>query len=234
MEEIWKDIENYEGLYQVSNLGKVRAYPNIKHSEFKILKQAIVSGYYIVCLRKNNKSKNFRVHRLVAEAFIPNPNNYPMVGHKDENNFKTGNGCNNCVDNLEWCTFKHNSNMPKYKERMSGSNNPMYGKKRKVVKNNNKRDFSGKNNPMYGKKHSESSRKKMSESRTGEKNHAYGKSLSEEHKKKLSRPVKCVETGIVYYGATEAEKQTGIFATSIIRCCKGKLKTTGGFHWEYV
>lgn len=61
MEEIWKDIENYEGLYQVSNLGKVRAYPNIKHSEFKILKQAIVSGYYIVCLRKNNKSKNFRV-----------------------------------------------------------------------------------------------------------------------------------------------------------------------------
>lgn len=69
MEEIWKDIENYEGLYQVSNLEKVRAYPNIKHNEFKILKQAIVSGYYIVCLRKNNKSKKFSSASLSCRSF---------------------------------------------------------------------------------------------------------------------------------------------------------------------
>ena len=99
MEEIWKDIEGYEGLYQVSNLGRVKSLRrNI------ILRQGITrNGYEIVNLYKN-KSKYFLIHRLVANVFIPNPNNYPIVNHKDENKL------NNCVDNLEWCTQKYNIN----------------------------------------------------------------------------------------------------------------------------
>lgn len=101
MEEIWKDIKGYEGLYQVSNLGRVKSLGNGKE---KIRKTNISSnGYLSLILVKNKKGKNFSVHRLVAEAFIDNPDNLPCVNHKDENKL------NNCVDNLEWCTKQYNS-----------------------------------------------------------------------------------------------------------------------------
>ena len=114
MQEIWKDIKNYEGLYQVSNLGNVRSLNRIrkngkKENQFylqkgKILKPAVQSiGYKFVVLCKNGESKGYRVHRLVAETFIENPNNYNCINHKDENRL------NNCVDNLEWCTIAYNN-----------------------------------------------------------------------------------------------------------------------------
>lgn len=92
--EIWKDCKGYEGLYQVSNLGRVW---NIKLQRY--LKGSYdKDGYIQVYLTaKNGKCKIERVHRLVALAFLDNPNNYPQVNHKDENK------SNNCVDNLEWC-----------------------------------------------------------------------------------------------------------------------------------
>ena len=104
MDEIYKDIEGYEGLYQVSNLGNVKSlnYHNTKKE--KILKPAIRNWYLKVDLCKNNKKKTYFVHRLVAQAFIENPNNYSFVNHKDE--CKT----NNVVENLEWCTQKYNCN----------------------------------------------------------------------------------------------------------------------------
>lgn len=128
MKEIWRDIKNYEGLYQVSNFGRVRSYPNKFHKDFLIMSQVIINGYYSVGLSKNGKKKMRFVHRLIAETFIPNPDKLPQVSHKDENNFKTGDGCNNCVDNLEWCTAKENSNMPKHKQYCQKENNPFYGK----------------------------------------------------------------------------------------------------------
>lgn len=119
--ETWKDIEGYENLYQVSNTGRVRS---IKNNKVYVLKQyTTIYGYMKTILWKNNKMKNFPTHRLVAKAFIPNPNNYPIINHKDEN--KT----NNCVDNLEWCTPKYNSNYGKSRERCSmnnGSNKPVF------------------------------------------------------------------------------------------------------------
>ena len=101
MNEVWKDIVGYEGHYQVSNLGRVKS---IKFGKEKILKQAFdKDGYLQSVLSKNNKHITFLTHRLVAKAFIDNPNNYCEINHKDENKQ------NNCVDNLEWCDRQYNN-----------------------------------------------------------------------------------------------------------------------------
>ena len=113
MEEIWKDIVGYEGYYQVSNFGNVRSLDRYVKNQMgtlslrkgKITKQRYdKDGYKQVYLCKHGNVKYYFVHRLVAEAFITNPNNYPIINHKDE--VKD----NNCVDNLEWCTVKYNTN----------------------------------------------------------------------------------------------------------------------------
>ena len=109
MNEIWKDIKNYEGFYQISNLGRVKSLPRKRNNKFNneeiILKQfKNTNGYLQVDLWKNNVGKHILVHKLVAQTFINNPNNYPFINHKDENKQ------NNCVNNLEWCTSKYNAN----------------------------------------------------------------------------------------------------------------------------
>lgn len=98
--EVWKDIQNYENLYQVSNLGNVRSIRNGKVANKTLKKHK--HGYLHVELFKNGKSKMFLVHRLVAIAFIENPHNYKTINHKDE--CRT----NNNVLNLEWCTQSYN------------------------------------------------------------------------------------------------------------------------------
>lgn len=100
--ETWKAIAEYEGLYEVSDQGRVKS---LKHGKEKILKpQKNTDGYLHVGLYKDGHTKHTLVHRLVAEAFIPNPNNLTTVNHKDE--VKT----NNTVGNLEWMSIKDNNN----------------------------------------------------------------------------------------------------------------------------
>lgn len=102
--EIWLDIKGYEGLYQVSNHGRVRSLNYWKTGKVKILSTRICNGYLRVGLSKDGKEKMFMIHRLVAEAFIPNWFDDPCVNHIDENKE------NNNVENLEWCDTKHNDN----------------------------------------------------------------------------------------------------------------------------
>ena len=109
--EIWKDIKDYENLYQGSNWGRVKSLDrwvkdtngSLRFYKGRILKPGTnTCGYLQVSLYKNGKEKIFYVHRLVAEAFIPNPNNLPEVNHRDENKQ------NNSVENLEWCDRLYN------------------------------------------------------------------------------------------------------------------------------
>lgn len=124
MQEIWKDVKCYEGYYQVSNLGRIRSLNRkVFKSKHQIeLKGKILnltqnnSGYFGVNLCVNNKRKKFLIHRLVAISFIPNPNNFDCINHKDEDK------SNNCIDNLEWCNHKYNNNYGSFKSRISQKN----------------------------------------------------------------------------------------------------------------
>lgn len=112
MNEFWKPINGYQGLYEVSSLGRVKSLPRKKkfgNREY-LTKTTLMTGcnngngYLSVTLCKDHKHKRFYIHRLVAETFIANPKHYPQINHLDENR------SNNKVDNLEWCTAKHNIN----------------------------------------------------------------------------------------------------------------------------
>ena len=100
MTEVWKDIPGYEGIYQVSNQGRVKR--SFKKGERIMSGKKAKDGYIDVILSVNQNKRCYRLHRLVAEAFIPNPNNKPQVNHKDRNKR------NNEVGNLEWVTGSEN------------------------------------------------------------------------------------------------------------------------------
>lgn len=122
MEEIWKDINGFESIYQISNFGNVKSCDKrVKNGngyavrKGKQLKPNLTKGgYYSVHLYIGQRKREPKlIHRLVAEHFLSNPNNYPQVNHKDENKL------NNRVDNLEWCTEKYNSNYGKHHIKLS-------------------------------------------------------------------------------------------------------------------
>ena len=143
MLEIWENIRGYEGLYQVSNYGRIKSL----HKNGKIINGYIDGkGYMHVALSKNGKKKWFRIHRLVAQAFIPNHDNLPIINHKDENKL------NNRVDNLEWCTTKYNNC---YGTRVKRVSKAMKGRKfteeHKAKLKDNHSDFRRDKNPNHRK-----------------------------------------------------------------------------------
>ena len=176
MTEEWRDIKGYEGYYQVSNLGRVRSVDRYCAcwSSVRFVKGALKNvrphnGYLVVDLSLNGKSKTISVHRLVAQAFIPNTDNLPQVNHKDENKQ------NNCVDNLEWCTCEYNI---KYGTRLQRQSNTI----REQFAN-------GRVNGMTGRHHSEEMKCKLSKDRMGDKNPMYGKkrNVSAETRQKIRK-----------------------------------------------
>lgn len=125
MKEIWRDIEGFGDCYQVSNRGIVKS---LKFGKERIMKaRKNKSGYLSVVLYKDGKKKQLIVHRLVAQAFIPNPYNLPQVNHKDE--IKS----NNMVENLEWCSRSYNINYGSRTKRMVESNTNHPKKSKQVL-----------------------------------------------------------------------------------------------------
>jgi len=139
--EIWKDISGYEGIYQVSNLGNIKSLKRKGVPQNRVLEPYLYNGgYYRIGLNKNGKTIKYSIHKLVAEAFIPNPDNLLCVDHI--NTIRTDNN----VNNLRWCTHQENMNNEITKINLSDS---------KI----------GDKNPFYEKHHSEYSKNKMSETR---------------------------------------------------------------------
>lgn len=145
-----KYVNGYDGLYAVDIYGNVYSFPR-KTTKGGILKPQLSHGHHRVALTKEGKTRCFFVHRLVAEAFIPNPNNYPQVNHKDE--CKT----NNFVDNLEWCTAKYNSNYG------TGIKRNADARRGVPLSPERKRKISEKLKGHPPVKHTDAGRKKMSE-----------------------------------------------------------------------
>lgn len=179
MKEVWKDIEEYESLYQVSNQGRVRSLDrtvinngSIRLIEGKLLKPINNGfGYLYINLCKDSKIKRTAIHRLVAKTFLPNPDNLAQVNHKNE--IKS----DNRVENLEWCNSKYNANYGNRNAKCTESKRNKYGK---IVK---QYDINGN------------------------------------------------LINIMYMG--DAIKIKKIYYANLIKCCKGKQKTAGGYIWRY-
>lgn len=159
--EVWMDIKGYPN-YQISNMGRVWSKKRqiyLKHNKNQ-------KGYHTVCLYAiNGKVKREQVSRLVALHFIPNPNNYPCVNHKDENKD------NNKENNLEWCSRSYNIN--------------------------------------YGTRNKKASQK-------------------------ISKPIRCVETGVVYKSGRDASLALGVDYSAVSHVINGRQKTLKGLHFELV
>lgn len=202
MIEEWKRLEEYEN-YEVSNLGRVRS--NQKQKSV-ILKQALKRGYFCVALYNEKGKIQIGVHRLVAMAFIPNPENKPQVNHKD------GDKSNNNANNLEWVTTSENA-LHAYR-----TLNKKFGMTDKHHSEETRNKIAL---HFKGTKHSEATKEKMRNS---------AKKLGDSHR---ARRVKNLDTGEIFDCITEAGAKYGN-RRNISLCCLGKRKTCNGYRWKYV
>lgn len=201
--EIWKDIPEYEGLYQVSNFGRVKSLSRIiiyKDGRKRTFPEKILkprkggnNDYLYVSLWRNSKEKNRFIHCLVAKCFLQPIEGKDIVNHKDENKQ------NNHAKNLEWCTQLYNVH---------------YGNG--IEKNRNKHK---------GKKATEETRKKMSEQRKGKPKYKIRIPIVQ-----LDLQGNFIKE---YDSATQANKELNLYESGITKCCKGKQNQCGGYKWVY-
>lgn len=219
LNEIWKDVVGWEGLYIVSNLGNIRSLdrrikgpqPNGRLIKGKLRKILISNGYASVNLidKETGRSTRNSVHRFVAEAFIPNPEKKPCVNHID------GNKQNNHVSNLEWCTYKENSEHA-FRTGLSKPHKFTEEQKQKI-----RQSGKGKLNLALWQKNNKT---KMAEM-------ALRASLKQAKKvNQLDMDGKFIKK---WDSLADASRAIGLNITSICRCAKGKQKSIGGFKWEY-
>lgn len=208
-EEVWKDIEGYEGFYQVSNKGRVKSLDRTivhKNGKHFFLKGKILrsrpdkDGYQLVTLYRNNKKDDRKVHRLVAEAFIKNDDtkNKTQVNHIDESKD------NNNVNNLEWISQENNLNYGTSRQRQGETHR--------------------------GWKPTEEQRKRLRESH---KHCRFPSWAIKKAREATKKPVRCIETGVVYESCIEAANAIGAHPSSLCDALKGRSSMCKNLHWEY-
>lgn len=245
MKEIWKDVENTDGMYRVSNLGNVivcdyrsKGYWRPLH----LVKQN--TGYIVAQIYYDGKRLTKFVHRLVADAFLPNPTNLPVINHKDQN------PQNNCVDNLEWCTIQYNCTyadaVQKRAARITGvwkASDPvaqytMLGEF--VALHKSSRDASY---ALCG------DRNKKAQTITsvcrGLRNHCGGyqwrfafdghpESIEPYRRTDMIEQLTLNGEHLAYYKSSyDAFNNTGVQPAQVLKCCRGLRKQSGGYCWKY-
>lgn len=265
--EVWKQVVGYEERYKVSNYGRVKQLDNnglSKYSLPRILKQYFPNNrgcYWFVDLYINGKSKHKRVHRLVAKAFLPNPNNLPEVNHKDENKQ------NPHLDNLEWCTRKYNANYGTMPKRMGEH---IKRRKRESINNGNNGYLKHKEVHQYdlnGNYIASYYSQKEAEAQTGANRNSicdvckgralsaggylwsytkdkkeidvkasFAKGIKSRRRKKVLPIEKYTLDNkfiCLYDNASIAARDVGVHYTNIIKCAKGERRQCAGFIWKY-
>lgn len=202
--EVWKPIKGYKGLYEVSTMGRVKSL--ITGKILRPVKNK--KGYLVVGLHREGKGKTFLVHRLVAQAFLPNPHNLPEINHKDQD------PSNPIVGNLEWCDRKYNVNYADARKKHAAS---IRGRKL---------------SESHKCKLTEVLKKYRQNIDSNTKQLIYQK-ISD----KISKPIAMInpttmETIRVFKSASDAS-QYGFTPSAISECCNGKRKSHKGFIWRY-
>lgn len=238
--EVWKDIPGYEGIYMVSNYGRILSVERKDKNGYRRGSRILIAhksnrGYKHLGLSKDNKVVQFLVHTLVAMAFLENPYNLPIVNHKDEN------PSNNFYKNLEWCSYKYNINYGSHNEKSAKSTSRevlQYDLEGNFIREYYSVGHAAKINGLNKKqilRCCSEYRKRVD----GTSNHVYG-NYYWEYKDKTKKSVKSViqydvdmnEIGR-YASATDAAKAIGVKPYGIIDCCKGLTKTSHGYKWRY-
>lgn len=244
--ENFVDIQGYEGLYKVNNRGEVLSVRSMK-----LLKAGKNShGYMNIALTKDGKSKTHKIHRLVAIAFIPNPNNYPYINHKDED--KT----NNNVENLEWCTHKYNLNYGTAIERRSKSikENPLKQRKAVIQLSLDGKLISEYRSTKEASEKTDIDRRQISRAinHVGKQAHGFLWVLKENYCKEVDYAKLHKEESIhpkpkqiaqytkdgkfikAWSSITEAHISLGIGFSALSSCLHGKYSHAGGFIWKFI
>lgn len=214
--EEWRDIEGFEGLYVISNYGRIKSIQrniirrngSIDPIRERILKYKKARGYDSVDLHKDGKISHFRVARLVSMTYIDNPFCLPQVNHKDCNVH------NNMVSNLEWCTAKYNNNYADHNKKLSETRKHLAAMDgfRQKLSNTAKRIWENPSNSML----------------------ANLRRMSVMNKKRVAQYTldgKLVKT---FDSLADAYRATGIWSQNIGRVCRGLSESTHGYKWSYI